>query len=163
LPRRFGDYELVEELGHGGMGVVYRARQQAPERLVALKVIRAGELASAEDVRRFRLEANEAARLDHPHIVPVYEVGEHAGRHFFTMKLLEGGSLARHLARFPHDPKATARLVAQVARAVHHAHQRQLLHSLVDFVRHLEARGVDPLPRSTTTWSSGRNEAANRP
>jgi serine/threonine-protein kinase len=128
LPRRFGDYELVEELGHGGMGVVYRARQQAPERLVALKVIRAGELATAEDVRRFRLEANEAARLDHPHIVPVYEVGEHAGRHFFTMKLLQGGSLARHLGRFQHDPKAAARLVATVARAVHHAHQRQLLH-----------------------------------
>jgi hypothetical protein len=128
LPRRFGDYELLEELGHGGMGVVYRARQLAPERLVALKVIRTGELATAEDVRRFRLEANEAARLDHPHIVPVYEVGEHAGRHFFTMRLLEGGSLAQHLARLQNDPKAAARLVAQVAQAVHHAHQRQLLH-----------------------------------
>ncbi len=128
LPRRFGDYELLEELGHGGMGVVFKARQRAPERLVALKMIRAGELATEGDVRRFRHEADEAARLDHPHIVPVYEVGEHDGRHFFTMKLVEGGSLGRHLDRYQGDPKAAARLVATVARAVHHAHQRQLLH-----------------------------------
>jgi ribosomal protein S7 len=128
LPRRFAGYELLEEIGRGGMGVVFEARQLAPERLVALKMIRAGELATAEDVRRFRQEANEAARLDHPHIVPVYEVGEYQGQHYFTMRLVEGGSLAQRLDRFRDDPKAAARLVATVARAVHYAHQRQLLH-----------------------------------
>ena len=110
LPRRFGGYELLEEIGHGGMGVVYKARQFTPERLVALKVIRAGQLATEEDVRRFRQEANEAARLDHPNIVPVYEVGEHDGLHFFTMKLVEGGGLDQRLERYRNDPKAAARL-----------------------------------------------------
>jgi serine/threonine-protein kinase len=128
LPRRFGGYELLEEIGHGGMGVVYRARQLAPERMVALKVIRSGELADADDVRRFRQEADEAARLDHPHIVPVYEVGEHGGLHFFTMKLVEGGSLSGRLERYHNDAKAAAKLTATAARAVHYAHQRQLLH-----------------------------------
>ncbi len=128
LPRRFGNYELLEELGHGGMGVVYKAREFTPERMVALKVIRAGELADAEDVRRFHREADEAARLDHAHIVPVYEVGEHGGLHFFTMKLVEGGSLSHHLERYQSDAKGAARLVATAARAVHYAHQRQLLH-----------------------------------
>ena len=110
------------------MGVVYKARQFSPERLVALKVIRAGQLADEEDVRRFRQEADEAARLDHPNIVPVYEVGEQDGLHFFTMKLVEGGGLDKHLERYRNDPKAAARLTATAARAVHHAHQRQLLH-----------------------------------
>ena len=128
LPRRFGGYELLEEIGHGGMGVVYKARQFSPERLVALKVIRAGQLADEEDVRRFRQEADEAARLDHPNIVPVYEVGEQDGLHFFTMKLVEGGGLDKHLERYRNNPKAAARLLATAARAVHHAHQRQLLH-----------------------------------
>jgi tetratricopeptide (TPR) repeat protein/tRNA A-37 threonylcarbamoyl transferase component Bud32 len=127
LPRCFAGYELFEEIGRGGMGVVYKARQLQPDRLVALKMIRAGELATKEDVRRFRLEANEAARLDHPHVVPVYEVGEHWGRHFFTMRLLEG-SLAERLDHYQQDRKAAARLLVAVARAVHHAHQRQLLH-----------------------------------
>ena len=121
LPRRFGAYELLEEIGHGGMGVVYKARQFAPERLVALKVIRSGQLATEEDVRLFRQEANEAARLDHPNIVPVYEVGEHDGLHFFTMKLVEGGSLNQRLDRYRNDYKAAARLTATAARAVHYA------------------------------------------
>src|ERR1700722_14072101 len=128
LPRRFGGYELLSELGHGGMGVVYKAREFTPERMVALKLIRSGELADAEDVRRFRQEADEAARLDHPHITPVYEVGEHGGLHFFTMKLVEGGSLSQHLERYQNDPKSAAKLTATAARAVHYAHQRQLLH-----------------------------------
>ena len=128
LPRRFGAYELLEELGRGGMGVVYKARQFTPERLVALKVIRTGELAEEEDVQRFRREADEVARLDHPNIVPVYEVGEQDGLQYFGMKLVEGGSLNKRLGRYQNEPKAAARLVATAARAVHHAHQRQLLH-----------------------------------
>ena len=109
LPRRFGGYELLEEIGHGGIGVVYKARQFTPERMVALKVIRAGELATEEDIRLFRQEADEAARLDHPSIVPVYEVGEQDGLHFFTMKLVEGGGLDKQLDRYRNDPKAAAR------------------------------------------------------
>jgi serine/threonine-protein kinase len=128
LPCAFGDYELLEELGQGAMGVVYRARQKSADRLVAIKMIRSGALASAAEAQRFRNEAQTVAGLDHPHIVPVYEVGEHDGQPFFSMKLIEGPSLAEQLPRYRADARAATRLVVQVSRAVHHAHQRGVLH-----------------------------------
>jgi WD40 repeat protein/tRNA A-37 threonylcarbamoyl transferase component Bud32 len=126
--RYFGDYEVRGELGHGAMGVVYRARQLSLNRAVALKMIRAGVLAGSVELRRFQNEAEAVAQLDHPGIVPIHEVGEHAGQRYFSMKLVEGGSLAGRLGEFHDDPRAAARLVAEAAEAVHHAHVRGILH-----------------------------------
>jgi WD40 repeat protein len=123
-----GDYELLEELGQGGMGRVYKARQRSLNRLVALKVIRAGAAANADDRLRFRTEAEAVARLDHSNIVPVYEVGELDGQPYLAVRYVEGGSLSRHLDRFRDEPRAAAALVATLARAVQHAHERGVLH-----------------------------------
>jgi serine/threonine-protein kinase len=127
-PHHVGDFELLGEIGRGGMGVVYRARQARLGRTVALKMIRAAGMASAAEAERFRNEAAIVAQLDHPNIVPVYEVGEHDGQLFYCMKLIEGGSLADRIDQFRADPRAAARLLVTVARAVHHAHQRGILH-----------------------------------
>jgi WD40 repeat protein/serine/threonine protein kinase len=149
LGESVGDYELLEEIGRGGMGVVYKARQVRLNRLVALKMIRHSE--SPADAQRFRNEAETVAGLDHPQIVPVYEVDDHHGQLYFTMKLIEGGSLAERIADFrlpipdwktgcDHKGRVwtrteigkrqtvIGRLVATVAQAVHHAHQRGILH-----------------------------------
>lgn len=147
VERYFGDYEIQGELAHGGMGVVYRARQISLNRPVALKMITTGQGVTAAQLERFRVEAEAAARLDHPHIVSVYEVGEVDGRPFYSMRLVEGGSLAARMAEFrpasvaARDARgaaaiASARartrrvavLVRDVALALQHAHQRGVLH-----------------------------------
>lgn len=126
--RTFGQYELLEELGRGGMGVVYRARQKGLNRIVALKMALRSEAKSAADLARFRSEAEAAARLDHPGIVPVYEAGEQGGQFYFTMKLVDGTSLNQRLADGPLPPREAAALLAPVCRAIHFAHQQGVLH-----------------------------------
>jgi tetratricopeptide (TPR) repeat protein len=126
--RYFGDYEIRRALGRGGMGVVYEAHQASLNRPVALKLVKAGLLAGDDELRRFRNEAEAVARLDHPGIVPIYEVGEHDGQHYFSMKLISGGSLVPLLDRYRDDLRAAARLAAAAAEAVAHAHVRGILH-----------------------------------
>ncbi len=126
--RYFGDYEIEAELGRGGMGVVYRARQVTLNRPVALKMLRAGVLAGDAELQRFQNEAEAVALLDHAGIVPVYEVGEHEGQSYFSMKLIRGGNLADRLESSKDDPRAAAELLAEAAEAVHHAHMRGILH-----------------------------------
>jgi hypothetical protein len=126
--RYFGDYELLEEIARGGMGVVYRARQVKLNRPVAVKMILAGQLASAADVERFRAEAEAAANLQHPNIVAIHEVGEHAGQHYFSMDYVDGTSLAALVRENPLPAKRAARYVEQVARAIHYAHQKGTIH-----------------------------------
>jgi serine/threonine protein kinase len=126
--RYFGDYELLDEIARGGMGVVYKARQLSLNRPVALKMILTGQLAAEQDVKRFYSEAEAAATLDHPNIVPIYEVGQHEGQHYFSMGYVDGPSLAAKLDSFGQQPRDAARLVRQVAEAVQYAHARGVIH-----------------------------------
>lgn len=126
----FGDYRLLEQIGQGGMGVVYRARQISLNRVVALKMIRAGRFSTEGEIERFAREAEAAAGLTHPGIVPVYEIGEHEGRHYYTMALVDGLSLADHLKDVggPLEPKAAAELIRHIANAVQYAHEHGVIH-----------------------------------
>ncbi len=126
--RYFGEYEILEQLGVGGMGVVYKAWQTKVKRIVALKMIRAGELATAEDVQRFENDARCAANLTHPGIVAVHEVGLHDGKHFFTMDYVDGGSLAQLHRDEPVPARRAADLLRQLAEAVHYAHGKGIIH-----------------------------------
>jgi len=123
-----GDYELLEEVGRGGQGVVFRARQKSLNRTVALKVINLGQWASQAHLRRFRLEAEAAARLEHPGIVPIHEVGERDGSCYFSMKFVEGGQLDEVVRRKPMSIRQAAELIAKVAHTVHYAHEHGILH-----------------------------------
>lgn len=126
--RYVGDYELLEEVAHGGMGVIFKARQVGLNRIVALKMIRSGELASDADVRRFRLEAEAAANLQHPNIVAIHEVGAYEGHHYFTMDFVEGRDLAHVVNGTPLSPRRAAGYTKVIADAIHFAHQRGTLH-----------------------------------
>jgi len=124
----FGDYELLHEIGRGGQGIVYLARQKSLNRTVALKILRVGQWASRADLKRFRREAAAAASLDHPRIVPIYEVGERDGSCYFSMKFVEGGQLDEVVSRAPMSMRQAADVIVKVARTVHYAHQHGILH-----------------------------------
>jgi TolB-like protein/Tfp pilus assembly protein PilF/predicted Ser/Thr protein kinase len=124
----FGDYELLEQIGRGGQGVVFRARQKSLNRTVALKVISLGQWASKTHLKRFRLEAEAAARLEHPGIVPIHEVGERDGQCYFSMKFIEGGQLDEVTKREPMSIRHAVELIAKVSRTVHYAHEHGILH-----------------------------------
>src|SRR4029079_8864435 len=124
----FGDYELLEEVGRGGQGVVFRARQKSLNRIVALKVISLGQRASKAHLKRFRREAESAASLADPGIVPIYEVGERDGSCYFSMQFIEGGQLDEVVKRAPMSIRQAAEFIAKVARTVHYAHEHCILH-----------------------------------
>src|SRR5262249_27234016 len=125
---RLGRYEVLQEIAHGGMGVVYKARDLTLNRVVALKLLLAGQFAGDREVKRFRAEAEAVARLDHPNIVPVYEFGELEGRPFLSMRFVDGANLATQLHGQPMDARPTAQLMSILARTIHYAHQRSVLH-----------------------------------
>src|SRR3989449_10199561 len=128
LLRYFGDYELLEEIARGGMGVVYKARQVTLNRTVAVKMILSGEFASPEFVHRFQAEAEAAANLDHPNIVAIHEVGVHESQHYFSMDYVEGKNLAEVAGDKPMPARKAAGYLKTIAEAIHYAHQRGILH-----------------------------------
>src|SRR5262249_11937643 len=126
--RYFGDYELIREIARGGMGVVFQARQVGLNRPVALKMILAGRLADETEVKRFYTEAEAAANLDHPGIVPIYEVGQHEAQHYSSMGFIEGQSLSQRLVDGPLPPREAAMLTVKVCDAIEYAHRRGVIH-----------------------------------
>jgi serine/threonine protein kinase/outer membrane protein assembly factor BamB len=124
----FGKYEIIEEIARGGVGVVYKAKQKELDRVVALKVLQGGTAASPEKVKRFMQEAQAAAKLQHPNIVPIHDFGAHGGEYFFTMDLVDGESLADVIARGPIQPKEALEIIRQVAEALQHAHDHGIIH-----------------------------------
>ncbi|MFO0979315.1 MAG: serine/threonine-protein kinase [Planctomycetaceae bacterium] len=126
--RYFGDYELIDEIARGGMGVVYRARQVNLNRTVALKMILSGHLATETDIQRFRAEAEAAANLDHPGIVPIFEIGQHDGQHYFSMGFIDGQSLSQRVKDGPLEPKLAADLTRKIAEAIAYAHEKGVIH-----------------------------------
>jgi serine/threonine protein kinase len=128
IQMEFGDYKLLEEIGRGGQGVVYRARQKSLNRTVALKVISLGQWSSTPHLKRFRHEAEAAARLEHPQIVPIYEIGEREGSCYFSMQFIEGGQLDQILKRESMSPRRAAELLVKIARTVQFAHEHGILH-----------------------------------
>src|SRR6266542_4101500 len=128
LPREFGDYELLEEIGRGGQGVVFRAWQKSLNRTVAVKIIEIGQLTTSAHLKRLRREAEAAAKLNHPGIVPIYEVGERDGTYYFSMRFVEGDALDEVVDRGSMSVRQAAELIAKVARTVHYAHEHGILH-----------------------------------
>jgi eukaryotic-like serine/threonine-protein kinase len=124
----FGDYELLQEIARGGMGVIYKARQASLNRTVALKMILSGQLANEAEVKRFHAEAEAAANLQHPNIVAIHEVGKHDGRHYFTMDFVEGQNLAQVIGGQPVPAQSAAQYAKTIAETIHFAHQRGTLH-----------------------------------
>ena len=126
--RRFGDYELLEEIARGGMGVVFKARQASLNRIVAVKMILAGQLAGEAEVQRFRAEAESAAQLQHPNIVAIHEVGVLEGQHYFSMDFVEGQNLTEYVRNRPLSSRQAAKYLKTIAEAIHYAHQHGILH-----------------------------------
>jgi serine/threonine protein kinase/Tfp pilus assembly protein PilF len=149
-------YEVLGPLGEGGMGVVYKARQKGLNRLVALKMIRGGAWASAEELARFRTEAEAVARLQHPNIVQIYDVGEHAGQPYFSLEYVDGGSLAQKLRGQPLPGRQAAELVETLAHAVHYAHESGVVH------RDLKPANILLQPIATKNTKSHEKEEQSR-
>jgi serine/threonine-protein kinase len=148
-------YEVLEVLGRGGMGIVYRARQRALNRIVALKMILGGSHAGADELARFRTEAEAIARLQHPHIVQIHEIGAHAGLPYFALELCPGGSLASKLNGTPLPTNEAAALVEQVARAMQAAHEKGVIHRDLKPANIL--LGADGKPKVTDCQGAGHS------